>query len=219
MKNSNSLGNFRIWCKNWTVSFISFESTNKTAPRSCPFTNAKHPRSFVGISFNALKQLHQLKCDSIVRIADKLSMKVLNPSTFETQNANLAVRVFNDFVSQALGEFGSKHNILRWHDTSVFNKETFHLLGCSERLKLQARMPRSTFWSIPSTFWWKVQYFLTAKFWKCEKISLTFYSEAETWRKGHNVGQILILTELSLYQTFNWAAGVAFDDDFFKAEE
>jgi len=63
--------------------------------------------------------LHQLECDSIVRFAYKLSLKALNPSTFERQNVNLALRIFNDFVAQALVELGSRHNILHWHDSNV----------------------------------------------------------------------------------------------------
>jgi len=57
-----------------------------------------------------------------VSFAYKLSMKALNPSTYVRQNVNLAVRVFTDFVAQALVELGSKHNILHWHDTSVYIK-------------------------------------------------------------------------------------------------
>jgi len=56
---------------------------------------------------------------SIVRFAYKLSMKALNPSTFERQNVNLTVRVLNDFFVQALVDLGSKHNTLLCHDTSV----------------------------------------------------------------------------------------------------
>jgi len=44
----------------------------------------------------------------------------LQPSTFEMQNVNLALRIFNDFVAQALVDLGSKHNILHWHETSVY---------------------------------------------------------------------------------------------------
>jgi len=32
---------------------------------------------------------------------------------------NLAVRVFNDFITQALMELGSKHNSLHWHETII----------------------------------------------------------------------------------------------------
>ena len=45
-------------------------------------------------TFNSLERLHQLECDSIVRFAYKLSLKALNPSPFERQNVNLAVRIF-----------------------------------------------------------------------------------------------------------------------------
>jgi len=60
-------------------------------------------------------------CDNDPK-ACKLSLKALNPSPFERQNVNLALRIFNDFVAQALVELGSKHNILHWPDTSVYIK-------------------------------------------------------------------------------------------------
>jgi len=80
------------------------------------------PVSIAQSRFKALHHLHQLECYSIVRFAYKLSVKALNPSTFERLNVNLALRIFNDFVAQALAERGSEHNILHWHDTSIYIK-------------------------------------------------------------------------------------------------
>ena len=98
--------------------------SEKVQSDSCAITRFEltSPVSIAQGSFDALKRLHQLECNSIVRYAYKLSLKALNPSTFERQNANLAVRVFNDFVAQALAELGSKPNILHWHETSVYIK-------------------------------------------------------------------------------------------------
>jgi len=88
--------------------------------------------------------------------------------------------------------------------------------------KVSDRLPRSTFWSIPSTSWWKVWYFLTTSFWKWEKTSLAFYSKAETQRKGHNFDKFWAWLEWLCSRTkrFTWAAGVAMlFDDFLKVEE
>jgi len=77
---------------------------------SCAITRFEltSPVSIAQGSFDSLKQLHQLECNSFVRYAYKLSLKMLNPSTLERQSVNLAVRLFNDFVAQALVELGSK---------------------------------------------------------------------------------------------------------------
>jgi len=98
--------------------------SEKVGSDHCDITRLEltSPVSIVESSFNALHHIHQLECDSFVRFAYKLSLKALNPSTFERQNVNLALRIFNDFVAQALVELGSKHNILHWHDTNVHIK-------------------------------------------------------------------------------------------------
>ena len=80
------------------------------------------PVSIAQSSFNALKQLHQLEYDSTVRFAHNLSLKKLELSTFERQNVNLAVRICNDFVAQALVDHGRKRSILDCHDTSIYIK-------------------------------------------------------------------------------------------------
>jgi len=80
------------------------------------------PVSIAESSFNALRHLHQLECDPMVKFAYKLSLKALNPSTFERQNVYLALRIFNVLVAQALVEHGSEHNILHWHNTNVYIK-------------------------------------------------------------------------------------------------
>jgi len=46
----------------------------------------------------------------------------LQPSTCERQNVNLAARMFNDFVVQALVDLDSKHNILHCPKNSVYIK-------------------------------------------------------------------------------------------------
>jgi len=84
--------------------------SEKVQSDNCAITRFEltSPVSIAQGSFDALKRLHQRECNSIVRYACKLSLKALNPSTFERQNVNLAVRVVNDFVTQALAELGSK---------------------------------------------------------------------------------------------------------------
>jgi len=91
---------------------------------------------------------------------------------------------------------------------------TFRALG-----KVSDRFPRGTFWSIPSTFWWKIQYFLMTSLWKWEKTSLTFYSEAETERYRTIFGKFWLEWLCLRTKQFNWAAGVAMRRRFLKVTE
>jgi len=56
------------------------------------------PVSIAESSFNALRHLHQLECDPMVKFAYKLSLKALNPSTFERQNV-IWLCVYSTFQS------------------------------------------------------------------------------------------------------------------------
>ena len=53
-------------------------------------------------SFASLRYLHDAECDSLVKFICKLSFKALNPSTFERQNVELTLQVFNNLTAKAL---------------------------------------------------------------------------------------------------------------------
>ena len=77
---------------------------------------------FALASFNSLKQLHNAECNSLVKLAYKLSFKALNPSTFERQNVKLALQIFNNFTVEAVMILGENLNISHYANTSVFIK-------------------------------------------------------------------------------------------------
>ena len=73
-------------------------------------------------SFSSLKELHHVETESLVKYAYRLSAKALQPSNLERQNVRLVLRIFNDHVSHALQELGSKFAIPHFHDTAAFIK-------------------------------------------------------------------------------------------------
>lgn len=68
--------------------------------------------------FHALKTLHNLEHDKLLKFGYSLNLKALHPSNLERQNVKLALKVFNPFVVQALLHFGS--NIEGSKDTANF---------------------------------------------------------------------------------------------------
>lgn len=70
--------------------------------------------------FKALKSLHQLEHDKLLKFGYSLTLKALFPKTIERQNVKLALKIFNPFVAQALLEFGT--NIEGSQETADFIK-------------------------------------------------------------------------------------------------
>jgi len=73
-------------------------------------------------SFQSLRYLHDAKCDSLVKFAYKLSIKALNPSSFERQNVKLVLQVFNNMTSEALAVLDKKLMIPYFENTVPFIK-------------------------------------------------------------------------------------------------
>ncbi|KAJ3661688.1 hypothetical protein Zmor_006075 [Zophobas morio] len=71
-------------------------------------------------SFNALKQLHALEYEKLLKYGYTLSLKALFPSSLERQNVKLALQVFNHSVVVALNELGPKRQFDNFVDTSTF---------------------------------------------------------------------------------------------------
>lgn len=71
-------------------------------------------------SFKAVKKLHELEYDKILKFGYSINLKALFPSYLERQNVKLSLKIFNNFVIEALKGFGS--NIPHSQDTADFIK-------------------------------------------------------------------------------------------------
>ncbi|XP_042913759.1 uncharacterized protein [Parasteatoda tepidariorum] len=78
--------------------------------------------NFYTASFSALKTLYDIELNSLAKFGFKLSLKSLNPSSFERQNVKLVLQIFNEFVPQGLLELGKNHNIVHYENTANFIK-------------------------------------------------------------------------------------------------
>lgn len=58
-------------------------------------------------SFYALKKIHELEHDKLLKFGYSLNLKALYPTNLERQNVKLALNVFNESIMQALLQFGS----------------------------------------------------------------------------------------------------------------
>ena len=71
-------------------------------------------------SLNTLKKLHEVEENNFITYNHTLSFKALNPSNLERQNVKLVLRIFNDFVIQALLELGEKNNLNFYKETAEY---------------------------------------------------------------------------------------------------
>ena len=91
-------------------------------------TTMLRAEEYVLASFNSLKLLHNVECDSLIKFTYRLSYKA---STFEKQNVKLALQIFDKFTVDALSIFGEKLKIPQYGNTNVFIKI---ILICGGRL-------------------------------------------------------------------------------------
>lgn len=68
--------------------------------------------------FQAVRKLHELEHDKLLKFGYSLNVKALFPSNIEKQNVKLALKIFNSFVIEGLKQFGS--NITNSDDTAIF---------------------------------------------------------------------------------------------------
>lgn len=87
-----------------------------------PSFNDINQTSLKTASWNALKKMHKLEFNSLVKYGFNLSYKALNPSNLEKQNVKLVLQVFSDYVKNGLLEIGKQNNIAHFQDTSDFIK-------------------------------------------------------------------------------------------------
>lgn len=90
---------------------------------SKPCQNLQHPdfktqKVNKCASFNAVKKLHELEYDLVLKHGYSLNLKALFPSSLERQNDKLSLKVFKNFVIEGLKKFSGKiHNA---QDTADF---------------------------------------------------------------------------------------------------
>lgn len=70
--------------------------------------------------FNTLKKLHSLEANSLLKHAYKLNLKSLWPSSLEKQNVTLALRIFSDYVTEALRSVGKKYSLPSFEDVANY---------------------------------------------------------------------------------------------------
>ena len=70
--------------------------------------------------WTALNELHRVEADLLLKFSYKLSMKALRPSSFEKQNVNLVLKIFNDYVIQAMLHIGNKMNSTAHNSVAAF---------------------------------------------------------------------------------------------------
>ena len=70
--------------------------------------------------FNTLKKLHSLEADSLLKHANKLTLKSLLPLNHEKQNVSLVLQIFNEYTINALQTLGEKHNLLYYEDVASY---------------------------------------------------------------------------------------------------
>lgn len=80
---------------------------------------ADHTQQLIA-SFSALKEMHALEKNSLIKYGFGLTLKALYPTSIERQNVKLALKVFNSNNVAALSELGPKKNFTSWKDTSAF---------------------------------------------------------------------------------------------------
>lgn len=71
-------------------------------------------------SFGALKSIHSIEKNQLVKYGVSLSLKALYPSHLERQNVSLALRIFNECIPEALRKLGPLHNINHCYSTASF---------------------------------------------------------------------------------------------------
>nr|XP_042908356.1 uncharacterized protein LOC122271390 [Parasteatoda tepidariorum] len=70
--------------------------------------------------FKTLKELHELEHTNLLKYGYSLTLKALNPTNLERQNANLVLKIFNEHVIAALIELGEKLSLNYCKQTAAY---------------------------------------------------------------------------------------------------
>lgn len=76
--------------------------------------------NFQTASLSSLRKLVYCERNSLLKFGYTLNLKSLSPSNLECQNVNLVLKIFNQFVPQALLELGLKYDIPNFRGTAAF---------------------------------------------------------------------------------------------------
>lgn len=77
---------------------------------------------FCTASFQALKKLHEIECNKLLKYGYGLSEKALAPTSFERQNVKLVLQVINNVVAEGLQLVGEVNNIPHHKETAEYIK-------------------------------------------------------------------------------------------------
>ncbi|XP_049767201.1 uncharacterized protein LOC126100618 [Schistocerca cancellata] len=69
-------------------------------------------------SFEALRQLHKIECNGLLKHSYGLSLQSLYPSSLEKQNVSLVLQVFNEYTAEAISTVGEQKNLLHYQTTA-----------------------------------------------------------------------------------------------------
>lgn len=70
--------------------------------------------------FEAVRTLHLVEKDNLLKYGYTLSLKALFPTTIERQNVKLVLQVFNQSIVTALRQFGPRKNLISFEDTAIY---------------------------------------------------------------------------------------------------
>ena len=82
--------------------------------------DGNHKKENLFAPWKALQELHKLESELLLKYSYRLSMKALRPSSFEKQNVNLVLKIFNEYVIQALFKVAKEMNSLLYCNAATF---------------------------------------------------------------------------------------------------
>lgn len=84
------------------------------------FDDVHSSDTFQTASLSAIRKLVTCESNSLLKFGNSIPLKALSPSNLERQNVNLVLKLFNNFVIEALLELGPKYEIPHFTGTAEF---------------------------------------------------------------------------------------------------
>lgn len=78
--------------------------------------------SIMHAPFRTIERLYHSEADLLLKHSYKLSIKAISPTTFEKQNVNLVLQIFNEYLIQALLTVGKKLSLTSYTDVAEYIK-------------------------------------------------------------------------------------------------
>ncbi|KAH9383600.1 hypothetical protein HPB48_025254 [Haemaphysalis longicornis] len=85
-------------------------------------TDETQPQRMQIASFATTRELHSKESDQLLKHGYGLSRKAIYHSNIERQNVKLALQIFNNFLSEAWRDLGTKHNLFSFDATATFTE-------------------------------------------------------------------------------------------------